>query len=34
MTQRSKAYRAVAEKIDRDALYTPLTVCGCAEHPC
>ena len=24
MTQRSKAYRAVAEKIDSDALYTPL----------
>ena len=24
MTQRSKAYRAVAEKIDADALYTPL----------
>ena len=24
MTQRSKAYRAVAEKIDRDALYSPV----------
>ncbi|MGJ9413187.1 50S ribosomal protein L1 [Aeromicrobium sp. CF4.19] len=24
MTQRSKAYRSIAEKIDKDALYTPL----------
>ena len=32
MTQRSKAYRAVAEKIDRDALYTPLQATTLAKE--
>jgi len=32
MTQHSKAYRAVAEKIDRDALYTPLQATTLAKE--
>lgn len=32
MTQRSKAYRAVADKIDRDALYTPLEATTLAKE--
>jgi len=32
MTQRSKAYRAAAEKIDRDALYTPLQATTLAKE--
>ena len=32
MTQRSKAYRAVAEKIDRDSLYTPLQATTLAKE--
>ena len=32
MTQRSKAYRAVAEKIDRDAVYTPLQAAALAKE--
>lgn len=32
MTQRSKAYRAVAEKIDKDALYTPLQATTLAKE--
>jgi large subunit ribosomal protein L1 len=32
MTQRSKAYRAIAEKIDRDALYTPLQATALAKE--
>ena len=32
MTQRSKAYRAAAEKIDSDAVYAPLTAAGLAKE--
>ncbi len=32
MTQRSKAYRAIAEKIDSDALYTPLQAAALAKE--
>ncbi len=32
MTQRSKAYRAVADKIDKDALYTPLQATTLAKE--
>lgn len=32
MTQHSKAYRAVADKIDRDALYTPLQATTLAKE--
>ncbi|TXL58021.1 50S ribosomal protein L1 [Aeromicrobium terrae] len=32
MTQHSKAYRAVAEKIDKDALYTPLQATRLAKE--
>ena len=32
MTQHSKAYRAVAEKIDKDALYTPLQATTLAKE--
>ena len=30
--QRSKAYRAAAEKVDRDALYTPLEAIRLAKE--
>ncbi len=32
MTQHSKAYRAVADKIDKDALYTPLQATTLAKE--